>query len=107
INADGSSVFTVKRGVVPVKFNLTDGCSGNTTCALPAATIAATRTAGGTTGTINESVYTMPSDNGPYFRITGCQYLYNLNSNTLGVGTYRVDILINNLVVGSATFQLK
>ena len=26
---------------------------------------------------------------------------------TLGAGTYRVDILINSQVVGSATFQLK
>jgi len=107
INADGTSIFTVKRGVVPVKFNLTDGCSGGTTCALPAATIAVTRTAGGTTGTINESVYTMPSDNGSFFRVDGCQYIYNLSSSALGVGTYRVDILINNQVVGSATFQLK
>ena len=107
INADGTSVFTVKRGVVPVKFSLTDGCSGTTTCALPTATIAVTRIAGGTTGAINESVYTMPSDNGPYFRVDGCQYIYNLNSSALGVGTYRVDILINSQVVGSATFQLK
>jgi len=107
INADGSSVFTVKRGVVPVKFNLTDGCSGGTTCALPAATIAVTRAAGGTPGAINESVYSGSSDSGSNFRITGCQYIYNLYSSGLGVGTYRVDILINSQVVGSATFQLK
>ena len=107
INADGTSIFTVRRGVVPVKFNLTDGCSGDTTCALPPATIAVTRTAGGTTGTINESVYSGSSDAGSNFRITGCQYSYNLNSSALGVGTYRVDILINSQAVGSATFQLK
>jgi hypothetical protein len=105
INADGSSVFTVRRGVVPVKFTLTQG--GTQTCALPPATIAVTRTSGGTTGAIDESVYTMAADTGSNFRIDGCQYVYNLNSSALGVGTYRVDIKINNQVVGSATFQLK
>src|SRR5437660_730922 len=55
INADGSSVFSVRRGVVPVKFTLTQG--GVATCALPPATIAITRTAGGTPGQIDESVY--------------------------------------------------
>ncbi|PYK23369.1 MAG: hypothetical protein DME59_17130 [Verrucomicrobia bacterium] len=74
---------------------------------MPPATIALTRTAGGTTGAINESVYSMSADTGSNFRIDSCQYIYNLNSGALGVGTYRVDILINSQVVGSATFQLK
>src|SRR5205814_4397081 len=60
INADGSSVFSVRRGVVPVKFALTQG--GVATCALPPATIAVTRTAGGTTGQIDESVYSGSAD---------------------------------------------
>ncbi len=105
INPDGSSVFNVKRGVVPVKFTLTQG--GVATCSLPPATIAVTRTAGGTTGEIDESVYTMSADSGSNFRIDGCQYVYNLSSSALGVGTYRVDIKINGQVVGSAVFQLK
>jgi WD40 repeat protein len=105
INADGTSVFTVKRGVVPVKFTLTQG--GAPTCALPPATIIVTRTAGGTTGTVNESVYSMSADTGSNFKIDGCQYSYNLASGNLGAGTYRIDIQINAGVVGSATFQLK
>jgi hypothetical protein len=105
INADGTSVFTVRRGVVPVKFTLTD--NGSPTCDLPPATIAVTRTAGGTPGDVNESVYSMSADSGSNFRIDGCQYSYNLNSGALGVGTYRVDIKINGQVVGSAIFQLK
>jgi parallel beta-helix repeat protein len=104
INADGTSVFSVRRGVVPVKFTLTQG--GVATCALPPATIALTRTSGGTTGAVDESVYVMAADNGPNFRIDGCQYVYNLSSSTLGPGTYRVDIKINGQVVGSAIFQL-
>jgi hypothetical protein len=105
INANGTSVFNVRRGVIPVKFTLTD--NGSSTCTLPPATIAVTRTAGGTTGAINESVYSGSADNGSNFRIVSCQYVYNLNSNALGVGTYRVDAKVNGTVVGSATFQLK
>ena len=63
--------------------------------------------AGHGTGPIDESVYAGSADTGSNFRIDGCQYVYNLNSSALGVGTYRVDIKINNQVVGSATFQLK
>jgi hypothetical protein len=66
-----------------------------------------TRTAGGTTGAINESVYSGSADNSSNFRISSCQYVYNLGPSALGVGTYRVDIKINGIVVGSAAFQLK
>jgi Concanavalin A-like lectin/glucanases superfamily len=105
INADGTSIFTVRRGVVPVKFALTQG--GVATCDLPPATIAVTRTGGGVIGQVNESTYTGSADSGSSFRIDSCRYIYNLNSRALGVGIYRVDILINGQVVGSATFELR
>ena len=105
INADGSSIFNAKRGVIPVKFTLTQ--NGTQTCALPPATISVTRTAGGTEGPIDEASYLSPADNGSNFRITDCQYIYNLASNSLGVGAYRVDISINGQVVGSGSFALK
>lgn len=105
INADGTSVFNVRRGVVPVKFTLTLG--GVATCDLPPATIAVIRTSGGVMGQVNESVYSGNADTGSNFRIDNCQYLYNLNSRALGVGIYRVDVLINGQVAGSATFELR
>jgi hypothetical protein len=105
INADGTSVFSVRRGVVPVKFTLTQ--DGAATCALPAATIALTRTSGVTTGQIDESIYTSSADTGSNFRISSCQYIYNLSASALGVGAYRADIKINGSVVGRAVFQLK
>ena len=105
INADGTSIFNGRRGVVPVKLRLT--CDGHPTCNLPPATIALTRTAGGVLGEVNESVYSSQADSGSNFRVLECQYHYNVNSSALGVGTYRVDILINGQVVGSATFELK
>ena len=68
INADGSSIFNVRRGVIPVKFTL--NCNGTPTCDLSPATIAVTRTAGGVIGEVNESLYTGPSDSGSNFRMT-------------------------------------
>jgi hypothetical protein len=105
INADGTSVFNVRRGVVPVKFTLT--LNGVATCNLPPATIAVTRTAGGVIGPIDESSYTGPADTGSNFRIDSCQYIYNLSASALGAGTYEVDIIINGQVVGSASFALR
>ena len=97
--------LTLKNVTVANNVALTYG--GVATCDLPAATIAVTRTAGGVTGEVNESVYTASADTGSNFRIDSCQYVYNLSASALGVGTYRVDIIINGQVVGSATFQLR
>jgi sugar lactone lactonase YvrE len=105
INADGSSVFSVKRGVVPVVFTLTSDSVA--TCQLPAATISVTRTAGGVLGAIDESTYLSKADSGSNFRVSNCQYVYNLAASSLGTGTYRVNMLIGGTVVGSGTFALK
>ena len=108
IDADGSSVFNVSRGVVPVKFTLT--YNGVATCQLAPATISLSRTAGTVVGAITEATYLQPSDSGPNFRIDGRQYiynLYNLATSSLGTGTYAVSISIGGSVVGSGTFGLK
>jgi hypothetical protein len=107
INSDGSSVFSATKGVVPVKFTLMQ--NNSPTCSLLAATIAVTRTAGGTTGAIDETVYTISADSGSNFRIdsTACQYVYNVAAKALGTGIYRVDIVINGNAVGSGVFALK
>ena len=65
-----------------------------------------TRAAGGTLGSVDESTYLTNADNGSNFRIDGCQYAYNIASSALGVGTYRVDISINGIMVGHAVFAL-
>jgi hypothetical protein len=104
INADGSSVFTANRGVVPVKFALTS--NGAPTGDLPPATIVVNRTSGAA-GVVDESVYADSADDGSTFRVGGCQYLYNLDANALGAGKYRVDVVIHGLVAGSAAFELK
>ena len=105
INADGTSIFNAKRGVVPVTFTLTS--DGVATCDLPPATISVFRTAGGVVGSIDESVYLLNSDSGSNFRISSCKYVYNLGASSLGPGTYKVYISIGGSVAGSATFALK
>jgi probable HAF family extracellular repeat protein len=107
INADGTSVFSVKRGVIPVKFSLAE--NGNPTCVLPDATIAITRVSGGTLGSVDEGTYLTFADGGSNFRIeqADCQYAYNISAPLLGVGTYRVTISIEGFTVGFASFALK
>lgn len=107
IHADGSSVFAASRGVVPVKFTLTQ--QNAPTCALLPATIALVRTAGEPRGPVDESVYATNGDDGSNFRIdpSACQYVYDLRASALGAGSYRVDISINGIFVGHAMFALK
>jgi hypothetical protein len=106
INPNGSSVFSVQRGVVPLKFTLSLG--GVATCQLPPATISLIRSAGSVLGSIDESTYLLASDSGPNFRIdtTNCQYVYNVATGSLGPGTYVVSISVGASVVGSGTFGL-
>jgi hypothetical protein len=105
INANGTSVFNSNRGVVPVKFTLS--LDGSPTCQLPPAKIAVFRTSSGTPVSVNESDYLQPSDSGSNFRVDGCQYVYNLAANTLGPGSYTVQIVISGVSVGNAAFGLK
>jgi hypothetical protein len=104
INADGSSTFKAKRGVVPVTFALT--ADGAPTCDLPAATIRVSRVSGGVTSPVVESVFTAAADAGTSFRVSSCQYVYNLAASGLGTGHYRVEVLIGGVVVGSADFEM-
>ena len=105
INADGSSAFKAARGVIPVKFTLS--LREASTCELPTATLSLSRVSNNAAQPIAESVYESPSDVGSNFRVSGCQYVYNLSAGSLGVGTYVAQIKISGVAVGSATFGLK
>ena len=105
INSDGSSVFSSARGVVPVKFIL--NVQNVSTCNLPPANIVVTRLSGASAGTVDETVYEMSADSGTSFRISSCQYIYNLDARGLGTGSYEVDLVIDTQVVGQGFFALK
>jgi hypothetical protein len=104
IYRDASGTFSVKRGVVPVKFELID--NGAATCGLPEATIRLTRLDGTDPGTIDESVYLQPADTGNTFRVSDCYYIYNLAAKQLSPGTYEVAIVNGNSPIGTARFSL-
>ena len=44
---------------------------------------------------------------GQSLSIAECTYHYNLAVSTFGPGVYRVDIVVDGVVVGSATFALR
>jgi hypothetical protein len=107
IDADGTSVFSTKRGVLPVKITLTE--NGVPTCNMPPASIALTRTASGKLGPVDQTIFATSADKGSNFRIdrSACQYVYNLATRSLGVGAYRADFGIDGIVVGHAVFALQ
>ena len=105
IKADGTSIFSANRGVVPVRFSLSFGDAR--TCNLPAAVVAISRTTGGASASVAEDVYVMPPDSGSNFRSDGCHYFYNLAASALGPGIYRVDILVGGSFAGAGIFALK
>jgi hypothetical protein len=82
------------------------------TCALPAATIQVSMLSPNVDGSINEEpVQGSLADDGNVFRVVDCKYQYILSiPSLLGKGTYRVEILINNVSVltpGSPGGQVK
>jgi hypothetical protein len=86
------------------------GSDLTSTCDLPTpATIRVTFGDPQPDGVVNETVTTYPSDSTSLFRVIDCKYQYNLSipSLTSGPGTYKVEILINSAVVGTAQFDLK
>jgi len=107
INAAGTSTFKANRGVVPVKFTL--ALNAAPTCQLPPATISVFRTSQTTPAAVNQSDFLMPSDSGSDFRIdsSNCQYIYNLNTRSIGAGIYSVQIRISGIAVGTASFALQ
>jgi len=92
INADGSSVFTRKQGsTIPVKFKLTGPCSGGSALTFK---IFLAWITGGVLGTETEATSTSAADTGNVFRTDGSndQYIFNLATKPLSVGTYQIRI---------------
>lgn len=99
IDADGTSTFNARRGVVPVRF--TAG-----TCDLPPATIRVTRIGSAGDEAVDESVYSSQADAGSAFRIEDCAYRYNLAASALGAGRYRVEAIVDGSAAGAGEFTL-
>ena len=95
INTDGSSSFKLGR-TLPVKFDLTDVATGQ-----PAGTAIATlevaKVSDSVLGSYDEAVSTSMADDGNQFRYAGDgNYIFNLSTSPLSVGTYRLRINLND-----------
>lgn len=90
-------------------FTPSPGSSPSATCDLPEAAIKVTKTAGATSGAVNEPVSIQPGDTNNTFRKVDCKYMYNLATSSLsGTGTYKVEAVIGGVMAsGAATFQLR
>lgn len=105
VNQDGSSTFTARRGVVPLRFDLQRG--GVASCQLPPATLQLVRLGGTDSDPVDEAVFGGPADSGSSFRIVDCTYHYNVTVKALGVGSYRTAIVVDGSVIGTVTFALR
>jgi probable HAF family extracellular repeat protein len=108
IKADGSSVFSVKQALIPLRFRLLQ--EGTPTCTLPPAKVAITRVSAQTLALVSEVGI---SEGGVSSAAASgvvpilCQYVDQAQPAKLGVGTYRVDLSINGIMVGHAVFTLR
>jgi hypothetical protein len=105
INVDGSSVF--KQGsTVPVKFQLTGASAGIKDLT---ARLYLQRTGVTASGTVMEAISTSNATTGSLFRYdtTGDQYIFNLATKNLSVGTYKLMVDVGDGVARTVNISLK
>jgi hypothetical protein len=84
------------------------GGAFTSTCDLPAATLKVTQTAGATPGVVDETTVVQNFDTGNAFRTVDCKYQYVIRIPSLkGAGTYKLEIQIGGVTVGTAYVDLK
>jgi len=93
INADSSSIFKLGR-TVPVKFQLVGNSAGMTNLQ---AKLYVGKVSSSTTGSVVEAISNAASDTGNTFRYdaTGQQYVFNLSTQSLTAGTYKLQVYAN------------
>ena len=105
INPDGSSIF--KQGsTIPVKFKLLGVSAGITSLA---AHVLVAKVSSSVTGTYVEAVSTASGDSGNTFRYdpSGDQYVFNLSTKSMTIGTWSLRGDLGDGVDHSVTFSLK
>lgn len=106
INTDGSSLF--KQGsTIPVKFSLTD--AGNKYISTATAKLYYSKISDNVLGSVLEAISTSSATTGNLFRYdsTSNQYIYNLNTKGLTVGTYNLTIVLDDGMTYQVRLSLK
>jgi hypothetical protein len=105
VNPDGSSIF--KQGsTIPVKFKLLGVSAGITNLA---AHVLIAKVSSSVTGTFVEAVSTANGDSGSTFRYDPSfdQYVFNLSTKSMTIGTWSLRADLGDGVDHSVTFSLK
>ena len=105
INADGSSTFKLGR-TIPIKLQLTGGAASITDAVI---TLSLTKVSSTITGTQEESITAASADSGTTFRYdpTANQYIFNLATQGLSVGTWRLGITMPDGLTHSVLISLR
>jgi len=105
VNVDGSSIFKL-GSTVPVKFQLTGASAGITNLT---ATLWLQRLGTTPTGTNLEAISTSSATTGNLFRYdsTSGQYIFNLSTKPLSVGTYQLRIDLGDGVLRTVNISLR
>lgn len=105
VNADGSSIFKL-GSTVPIKFQLTGASAGITNLS---ARLYLQRTGPAASGTALEAISTSNATTGNLFRYdaTSGQYLFNLSTRTLSLGSYQSRIDMGDGVLRTVNVSLK
>lgn len=93
IEDDDSGVYHLGR-TLPIKFSLTDKNSNYVTSAV--AHLVVTKVQDGIVGTTPVILATSTNDNGDLFRVSGSQYIYNLDTGQFTAGTWQIKAAIDN-----------
>ena len=105
VPGDSSGVFKL-GSVVPVKFRLTD--AGGLAVASAVARLTLQMYAGGQPlGTPIDATPPGNADVGDLFRYDGSQYIYNLSTKALAVGTWQLQVRLDDGTVHSVAIGLK
>ena len=105
VPGDSTGVFKL-GSVVPVKFRLTD--TGGVSIATAVARLALQMFAGGQpVGTAIDATPPGTADAGDRFRYDGNQYIYNLSTKGLAVGTWQLQVRLDDGTVHSVAIGLK
>jgi hypothetical protein len=105
INADGSSIFHL-GSTVSVKFQLTGASAGITNAV---ANLSLAQVSGSVTGSVVEAVSTSSADTGNQFRYDASsqQYVFNLATSGLSVGTWQLRIDLHDGVNRTVNISLR
>ncbi len=93
IKVDGSGLYNLGR-TLPVKFQLTN--AGGSAITSGSAQLFVAKIENDTIGTDEIALGTGGADSGNNFRVSGNQYVFNLNTGTLSTGTWQLKAMLDD-----------